>query len=260
MSVLQAIVLGLVQGITEFLPISSSGFLILIPEFFDWEVQSLSFDAIAHLGTLAAVIIGLFPEVRQILSGAFKRKPDVWGRLGWMIVVATIPVVIVGWIFSDSIELFTRSKEVVAVSFMIWGAVLYIADRMVKKGLASVEKMSWKQTIAIGLAQVIALIPGTSRSGITITAGLFGKLNRETATRFSFLLGIPTILAAGTYKTIEVIIQGTDISALALITGFMASFFSALLTIQILLSVIKHHSYATLAVFRVAIGLLILVW
>jgi undecaprenyl-diphosphatase len=259
MTVLQALLLGIVQGVTEFLPISSSGFLILVPEFLGWEVQSLAFDAIVHLGTLAAVVIGLFPEIRAILANVFKKKMNAWGKLGWMIVAVTIPVLLVGYFGNGLIEELTRSKEIVAFSFIVWGGVLYLADRMSKGGLKKVEKVSWKQAIAIGCAQVLALVPGTSRSGITITAGLFGKLNRETATRFSFLLGIPTIAAAGGYKLMETMQQGSDVALLPLIVGFIASFVSALLVVQLLLQLMKKASYQSLAVLRVALGLLILV-
>src|SRR3989339_465111 len=256
MNLLHALILGIVQGIAEFIPISSSGFLILVPEIFSWEVQPLAFDTTVHLGTLTAVIIGLFPEVRQIFLGFFQRHPDVWGRLGWMIILATLPAIFVGFFAGDFIEIRTRSKEVVAVSFIIWGSVLYLADRFANKCESTqVTEVSWKKSFIIGCAQVIALIPGTSRSGITITAGLFGKLSRETATKFSFLLGIPAIFAAGMYQSLEVVRYGADVGNLALVIGFFASFVSGLLTIQILLSFVKRYSYASLAIVRVFLGL-----
>ncbi len=258
MSLIQAFTLGIVQGITEFLPISSSGFLILIPEWLGWEIQSLSFDAIVHFGTLAAVIWALWPEV---LLG-FKK----WKSLGYWIILATIPIVIVGFFAQDFVELALRSTQVVAWSFIVWGIVLYFADRAAGTKKDSVEMVGWKKSLVIGFAQVLALIPGTSRSGITITAGLFGKLTRETATKFSFLLGIPTIAAAGLLKAIPPLFKGglggvtasASIGYAPLLIGFITSVVAAFLTIKFLLTFLKTNSYTGIAIFRILLGVMIL--
>ncbi len=261
MNLFHALVLGLVQGVTEFLPISSSGFLILIPEWFGWEVQSLSFDAIIHLATLAAVVAALWPDVSKIGMSFFsKEKADLaWKRLGLIVVLATIPILTVGFFIQEVAEVQFRSSRVVAVSFIIWGIVLYVADRFVKsKAENNLVKIKMNSAVAIGFAQVIALIPGTSRSGITITAGLFSGMSREVATRFSFLLGIPTILAAGTLKFLQVYRGQVDIAWLPLIVGAVTAFVSAFFTIRFLLSFLQKRNFSELAIFRILIGVLIL--
>ncbi len=253
MGILQSIVLGIVQGVTEFLPISSSGFLVFIPEFFGWKLQSLAFDAIIHLATLAAVVMALWPQVKKIIEGVFKKNE--WGRLGWMIVLATIPVMIFGYFGQDLVETVFRSTRIVAASFVFWGVVLYVADRYVKKGEQKLQKVGWSRSFVIGLSQVLALIPGTSRSGITITAGLFGGLSRKTAASFSFLLGIPTIAAAGGLNFIKVAQQPQVEAILPLIVGATAAFVSALLTIRFFLKFLEKNTYKEVAVFRIVLGL-----
>jgi undecaprenyl-diphosphatase len=168
MTVAQAFILGLVQGVTEFLPISSSGFLVLIPELFGWEVQSVTFDAFVHIATLAAVVLALWPEVKQI-AGAFlgnrsAKHAPAFRRLAQWVVLATIPVMAAGYLMQKVWEVDIRSAAVVAWSFIIWGAVLYIADQNAKKSKEEVQEVGWKRSLMIGLAQMIALIPGTSRS------------------------------------------------------------------------------------------------
>ena len=261
MSFIEALVLGVIQGITESLPVSSSGFLVIVPELFDWQLQSVSFDAIIHLGTLAAVIVGLFPEVRKMASGIFSRsKKDPWGRLAWTLLIATIPALVIGFFFADNLDSLFRHKEAVAISFIIWGAVLFIADRFATCQIADVTKVTWKKGLMIGFAQAIALIPGTSRSGITITAGLFGKLDRETAIRFSFLLGIPTIFAAGAYHVLELFTEGGAIEWMPLIVGCLSAFATGLLTIRLLLFMMRRASYASIAIFRIVLGIVLLVF
>lgn len=262
MTVGQAIVLGLVQGVTEFLPISSSGFLVLIPELLGWEVQSVTFDAFVHIATLAAVVLALWPEVRQIISAfignaSSKQAPD-FRKLAQWIVLATIPVMAAGFLMQKVFEIDIRSAAVVAWSFIIWGAVLFIADRRTKQGKEQVQQIGWKRSLMIGLAQIIALIPGTSRSGITITAGLFAGLSRETAARFSFLLAIPTIAAAGFLKLGDVVAGSEVIELTPLIVGFLTAAISAFVVVKVFLKFLQKFSYRELAVFRVLLGFLIL--
>ncbi len=253
MDILQSVVLGLVQGVTEFLPISSSGFLVFIPRLFGWELQSIAFDAIVHLATLAAVVAALWPEVRRILDGVLKRNK--WGRLGWMIVLATLPVMLVGYFAQDHIDTLFRSTRVVAASFVFWGVILYAADRYAKKGEKDVTNVGWGRSFIVGLAQVIALIPGTSRSGITITAGLFGGLSRKTAASFSFLLGIPTIAAAGTLNSIKVAQNPASEPMLPLLFGAAAAFLSAFFVIKFFLRFLEKNTYKEVAIFRILLGL-----
>lgn len=263
MSIGQAFILGLIQGVTEFLPISSSGFLVLIPELFGWEVQSVSFDAFMHIATLAAVVLALWPEVRQIITAFIgdrtAKHAAAFRRLAQWIIFATIPVIGVGYLMQNVWEVEIRSASVVAWSFIIWGTVLYIADRRAKKNKEQVQQVGWKRALAIGCAQVIALIPGTSRSGITITAGLFAGLSRETAARFSFLLAIPTIAAAGFLGMGEVVSGSENVAILPLAVGFLTAAISAFFVVRIFLDFLKRFTYTELALFRIALGLLILV-
>ncbi|MFA4845476.1 MAG: undecaprenyl-diphosphate phosphatase [Patescibacteria group bacterium] len=261
MTLFQSFILGMVQGITEFLPISSSGFLILVPELFGWEVQDIAFDAFMHLATLTAVIVALSSEVRTIVCSFRHPKKEGsgrWRRLGVWILLSTLPVLVIGFLGKDVIETSLRSTTVVAWSFIIWGTVLYIADRNVKRSHDSLTAVKPAQMFLIGLAQAIALIPGTSRSGITITSGLFLGLSRETAARFSFLLALPATAVAGLYKLFSITSGSVIISLGPLLVGFITAFFTALVTIKILLAFLKRYSFTEIAVFRVLVGFLIL--
>ncbi|NQV90224.1 undecaprenyl-diphosphate phosphatase [Candidatus Uhrbacteria bacterium] len=262
MTIFHAIVLGIVQGVTEFLPISSSGFLILIPEFLGWEVQSLAFDAFLHIATLTAVIAALWPEVKAMVGAFFVPVKDqanlAWRRLALWILYATIPVMGIGFFVQNVLEFEFRSSKVVAWSFIVWGIVLYIADRRAKVSSVPTQEIGLKRALLIGCAQVVALIPGTSRSGITITAGLMSGLSRETAARFSFLLAIPTIAAAGFLKLGTVASGEETIAVLPLIVGFSVACVSAFLTLRFLLVFLKRYSFSEFAIFRVVVGIVIL--
>ncbi len=251
MDILQAFTLGLVQGVTEFLPISSSGFLILIPELFGWEVQDVAFDAVIHLATLMAVVVALWPDIASIKKGKTRNTLLKW------LALATVPVLFVGGLF-ELTDFDPRSTTVVAWSFIVWGIVLYLVDRRASRPSDAVEKVGLTRAVWIGLAQAVALIPGTSRSGITITAGLHLGLSRETATKFSFLLGIPTIAIAGLVKLKDVVDGSAAVDALPLLVGFLTAGVTAFLTIKVLLTFLKTHSYAELAIFRVILGVFIL--
>ncbi|MFH1089900.1 MAG: undecaprenyl-diphosphatase UppP [Candidatus Uhrbacteria bacterium] len=253
----EAIILGIIQGLTEFLPVSSSGHLILAANFFGASANDVAFDAVIHLATLAAVIVALWTDVKKIVLGVFKKNQD--GRLGWFIVAATIPVLFVGFFFGDWLEETFRSPSVVAFSLIFWGIVLWIADSKMKKVFETeINKIGFKKSLMIGLSQIIALIPGTSRSGITITAGLFGGLSREAAARFSFLLGIPSIAAAGSFALLKIILDKGDFDWLSLIVAFMAAFISGFLAIKLLLQVMKGVSYKWFAIYRIILAVIII--
>lgn len=255
----QSIILGLIQGLTEFLPISSSGHLIVVPKLFGWAEPGMAFDATIHLATLAAVLVALWADVKTITVGVFRRNEN--GRLGWMILAATAPVLFIGFFFNDWFETVFRSPLAVAVSLALWGAVLWIADALVKKGAETeLVKIGWKQSLAIGLAQIIAFVPGTSRSGITITAGLFGGLSREAAARFSFLLGIPSIAAAGGYSFLKIIKSGENFDWSVLAIAFAAAFVSGFFAIKFLMKIMKAASYKLFAVYRIILALIILLF
>ena len=252
MSVLQALILGIVQGITEFLPVSSSGHLILAPVLFGWREQPLAFDAVIHLGTLAAILVALRGDLPKLF--------ECQGRLGWTILAATIPALAVGFLFKDQIETVLRSPMVVAASLAIWGALLWAGDRNVRAGATGdVTKVGYRRAMFIGVAQAIALIPGTSRSGVTITAGLLTGLSREAAARFSFLLGIPAIAAAGGVSLLDVV-RGTEpVAVLPLVVGFLSAFIFGVAAIRFLLRLLKTASYVPFAAYRIALAIVVFV-
>jgi len=228
MDVVQTVVLALVQGLTEFLPISSSAHLILMPHLFSWRDQGLAFDVAVHVGSLAAVLAYFRRELaamlRDWLSSLAGRPATPESRLAWAVLVATLPVVIAGVAANEHADRL-REPMVIAAATALFALVLWWADGRARAGHDE-HGLTWTQVVVIGLAQVLALIPGTSRSGITITAGLALGLSRRGASRFSFLLAIPVILAAGSLKTWELIaladatrwgpvLLGTAVSAVA---------------------------------------------
>ncbi len=253
----QSIILGLIQGLTEFLPVSSSGHLILAANFFGDAANDVAFDAVIHLATLAAVIVALWTDVKKIVLGVFKKNSD--GRLGWFIIAATIPVLFVGFFFGDWLEETFRSPLAVAFSLIFWGIVLWIADSKMKKNPETeINKIGFKKSLTIGLSQIIALIPGTSRSGITISTGLFGGLSREAAARFSFLLGIPSIAAAGSFALLKIILDKGDFDWWSLAVAFIAAFISGFLAIKFLLQIMKGVSYKWFAIYRIVLAVVII--
>jgi undecaprenyl-diphosphatase len=206
----QAVVLGLVQGLTEFLPVSSSGHLILVPRVFGWPDQGLAFDAALHLGTLAALVAYFRSELIGVVVGSVSR------RLAVLVLVATVPAALAALAFGHYIETSLRRPLLIAFTTAFWGIVMLVADRRAgatARGASTtahpvpadpLERIGWGQGLAVGVAQALALIPGTSRSGITITTGLFAGLDRATAARYAFLLGIPITAAAGLKKAVEI--------------------------------------------------------
>lgn len=208
MDAIQAIVLAIVQGVSEFLPISSSGHLILVPHFFGWPDQGLAFDAAIHMGTLAAVISffrrELFGMTRGFVRSVLQGQHTVESRLAWGVLLGTVPVGIVGLAFNGWIEANLRSPLFVAGTLSFWGIVMYLADRL---GRQNREEFSigWREAVLIGCAQALALMPGTSRSGITMSAGLALGLTRSAAARFSFLLAVPATAMAGAYELLKLL-------------------------------------------------------
>ncbi len=259
MELLQAIVLGAVQGITEFLPVSSSGHLILFPAFFGWEPFGLSFDVALHLGTLLAILIGLRTDL-QALSRDLLRGERSARRLLLNIIVATLPIVIIGGLFGDVFEQ-TRSVTVVAIMLIVWGVFLALADRFtaVMRGqITSAGKVRPWQAIVIGLIQIFSLIPGTSRSGSTMTAGLMSGLDRQTAARFSFLIAIPAMLGAGVVTAVDVAQTGLDVALTPLALGFASAFVFGVIAIRFLLAFLRRASFLPFAIYRIALGIFLL--
>jgi len=256
----QALILGLIQGLTEFLPVSSSGHLLLAPRLFGFSDPGLAFDAVLHAATLAAVLCALGPEIWRVLNGLLNFRRDPWGQLGWKIILATLPAVIVGLVLKDFIAGALRQTWVVIISLFFWGAVLYWLDRRVsQKAEAKVESVSWRSAFGIGLAQALALIPGTSRSGITISAGLFAGLSRTAAAKFSFLLGIPAIAGAALLATLDWQARSEAVAFGPLAAAFLMAFASGFWAIRWLVKLMSRGNYRIFAYYRFALaGLLFL--
>ncbi len=261
MDILQAILLALIQGLTEFLPISSSAHLILLPLFTEWQDQGLGFDVTLNTATWLAVVIYFRGELNGIVRGFFRMvrdgtMDDREGRLALMLIVGTVPVGIAGLLAHDIVAYRLRTPEVIAWSSIVWGVVLWMADR--RPGRGGLHDIDWRTALGVGLAQAIALVPGTSRSGITITAGLFLGLSRRDSARFSFLLAVMVGGLAGGMEMVELIKKGGETPWLYLSIGFTVAFVSAYVTIHYFLSLIGRFSMTPFVVYRVLLGVILL--
>ncbi|MBE2224851.1 MAG: undecaprenyl-diphosphate phosphatase [Anaerolineae bacterium] len=260
MNVFEALLLGLIQGVTEFLPISSSGHLILIPAIFNLPLPTLSLVAVAHIGTLVAVLIYFRQDLSQIIRGVAtglrKGKPleNTHARLGWYIVAASIPIVVAGLLLSDFLEAVFDSPSAAAFFLLVTAVILVIGERLYS-GQKKLAHMSWLDTMIIGFVQVLALLPGISRSGSTITAGLWRELDRTDAARFSFLLGIPAILGAGILGLAD-ILAADDLAAQlpVIVTVFLTAAVSGYACIYFLLYWLRQHSLYLFAVYCAVLG------
>lgn len=273
MNLFQAIVLGIVQGLTEFLPISSSAHLRIVPALAGWDDPGAAFTAIVQIGTLAAVLIYFMKDIISIVgavvSDLFKGKPlaSDESRTGWMIAAGTIPIVVFGLAFKDDIETTLRSLYWVSAALIALALVLSIAEkhtsnraRQGRRGKA-ISEITWLDAMIIGFAQAMALIPGSSRSGVTITAGLFRNLDRETSARFSFLLSLPSVFAAGIYqlyKTWDVITASTD-NMINIAVATVFAFIFGYLSIAFLLTYLKRHSTGIFIGYRLLLGISLII-
>jgi len=252
----QGLTLGLVQGITEFLPVSSSGHLILVPLIFGWRDQGLAVDAALHLGTLGALLAYFRRELVGLVTGALSR------RVALLVVVATVPGGIAGLLLGKLVETRLRAPLLIAASTGVWALVMWLADRRARGREAPsgepLERVTWGQAIGVGVAQALALIPGTSRSGITITAGLFGGLDRATAARLAFLLGIPITAAAGLLKAVHLARGGLPPGdGGPVVVAVLASFASGWLAVWFLVGYLRRRSLTPFVVYRLALMLAI---
>ncbi|WNL38980.1 undecaprenyl-diphosphate phosphatase [Halomonas sp. PAMB 3232] len=258
---LQVVVLAVVQGLTEFLPVSSSAHLILVPVLTDWDDQGLAFDVALHLGSLSAVILYFRRELWQMVTSTFAtlggKGINRDATLALWVVVATLPVCAVGFLLQDVVEANMRSTSVIAVSLIVFGLLLGYAD-MKKRGERTEYDMRLKDALIIGAAQVLALIPGTSRSGITMTAALMVGMGREGASRFSFLLSIPVIVLAGGLETFKLVSTPVSVDVTAMLWATLLSGVSAYLCIHYFLEVIRKLSMQPFVVYRVLFGLWLL--
>lgn len=263
MELFQIVILSLIQGITEFLPISSSGHLLLPKELLGWPEQGLAFDVAVHVGTLAAVVFYFRRDIAEITTAWFgsvlKKQHTDNSRLAWFIIVATIPAGIFGLLMNDIIEMHLRSMLVIALTTIIFGLALGWADAIEGDGGKELATMTLKIALIIGFAQALALIPGTSRSGITITAALFCGLTREASARFSFLLSIPIIVLSGGYKGLE-LLGSLNVAWFDLFLGAVFSGVSAFFCIHYFLKFIQKIGVMPFVVYRLILGGFLLLW
>ena len=260
MELVRAFVLGVVQGLTEFIPVSSSGHLILIPALFDWPDQGLAFDAGLHGGTLLALLVYFQGDWRRLLAGAWRsarghglafNRYDPDGRLLALIVLGTVPVGVVGLVFNDWVEENLRKVWIVTVSLAVVSLVMLAADRFGRRTRA-VGDVSARDAIFVGLAQTVALVPGVSRSGATICAGMALGLDRHEAARFAFLLGTPAFAGAALLAVVD-LVQGNDFEFAEMALGFVTSAVVGLLAIGFLMRFLRTRTLIPFVAYRLAV-------
>ncbi|SMN13351.1 Undecaprenyl-diphosphatase [Bathymodiolus heckerae thiotrophic gill symbiont] len=258
----QIIILALIQGISEFLPISSSAHLILVPKLTDWPDQGLAFDVVVHMGTLLAVVYYYRHIISQLLGDFYlsivQREAVGESKLAWGVLLGTIPVGIFGLLFKDFINSDLRSIEVVAYATLVFGALLGIAILINAQRNSVREFLTWTDVIVIGVMQALALVPGVSRSGITITAGLLIGLSRKATIQFAFLLSIPVITLSALLISIDIYQQHQTADLILLALGFVVSAVSAYLTIVFFIRILDTMSMMPFVIYRLLLGLLLL--
>jgi undecaprenyl-diphosphatase len=265
LDLLSAALLGVVQGLTEFLPVSSSGHLILARAFFDWDPGrfGLAFDAAVHVGTLIAVVVYFRGEVAQLVvaaPGALTGRDGEWERLGRLIIVGTIPIVIVGALFGDVIEARIRTPLIVAINLVIGAVGLMWAERLLKRDREPLA-LGYGEALAIGIAQAAALAPGLSRSGLTLTMALFLGLRRETAARFVFLMSLPAVMAVAVKEVFElrdVGLAGLPVAILAV--GLVMAGIVGYLTVKYFVRYLASHSLDVFAYYRFVLAAVTFAW
>ena len=262
MRTLEVIILSIIQGITEFLPISSSAHLILPSAIFGWEDQGIAFDVAVHVGTLLAVMLYFRQDIANLTVGWIKSlggQHSTDSKLAWWVILATIPAGLAGLLAADLIETFLRSPWVLAITTIVFGLLLWLADATAKQQV-SMEQMNWRQALIIGLAQAVALIPGTSRSGITMTAAMLLGLDKVSAARFSFLLSIPIIVLSGGYQASKLLSEPTQYDISGILLGMVLSFISALICIHFFLKIISRMGMLPFVIYRLLLGIGLLVF
>ncbi len=262
MSWLEAIVLGLVQGLTEFLPISSSGHIRIVPAFFGWDDPGAAFTAVIQLGTMAAVLVYFRADLLAIARAWLREGRRPWrehsheARLGWLIVIGTIPISIFGFVFSDQIESGARDLYLIGTALILFSFVMLLAEHVGKRQRPMTE-INERDGVFIGFAQALALIPGISRSGATISAGLLRGFDRAAAARYSFLLSIPAVVLSGLFELRE-LGDGEGASAGATVVATLAAFVSGYAAIAWLLRYLANHTLTIFVAYRIPLGILVL--
>jgi undecaprenyl-diphosphatase len=262
MDAFQAIVLGIVQGLTEFLPISSTAHLRLVPAFAGWDDPGAAFTAVVQLGTMAAVLLYFRQDLWNITVATLRsiREPElrrtVDARLGWFIVLGTIPISILGLLFKDKIETDARQLTLIGITLIVLGLVLELAERTGKKE-RDIDTLDARDAGLIGLAQAAALVPGVSRSGATISAGLFLGLNRAAAARYSFLLSVPAVVLSGLFE-LRHINEGGGAGAVPTAIATLIAFVVGYASIAWLLKYLTRHPVTVFVIYRVVLGVVVL--
>jgi undecaprenyl-diphosphatase len=269
MTILQAIILGIVQGLTEFLPISSSGHLLIVPWLFNWHFLlehpdlNKTFDVALHLGTFIAVVAYFWRDLGRLIAAwgrsiARRRLDDPDARLAWMLVVSTIPAAFIGVLFEDFIVERLGRPWMIAVLMIVFALVMYVVDRLAKLD-RDLEAMTWLDALLIGVAQAFALAPGVSRSGITMVTGLALRLDRESAARYSFLMSVPVIGGAAAYKGLQVAQDGLPAGTTGpFLAGMAAAAVSGFAAIWFVLAYLKRHDFTLFVVYRLVAGVAML--
>ena len=268
-SIVQALVMGIVQGLTEFLPVSSSGHLIIVPWLFGWDdafINSLAFSVMLHLGTLIALLIYFREDWLRLIPAGFAAirdrslEDDADRKLAWLLVAATIPAAIVGALFSDFFETQVREIGLVAVTLVVGGVILWVADH-VGKQTRNVDDVTFPLAVGIGAAQTIALIPGISRSGISISAGRFAGLDRESAARFAFLMATPITAGAIIFEARKLLTgeAGVAVEVVPLIVGLVASLVSGVIAIRFMLGYLRTRSLDVFVLYRFILAAVVLI-
>ena len=269
MDIFQAIIIGLVQGLTEFLPVSSSAHLIFAQQALGVSDVGLAFDVLMHVGTLVAVIVYFFNDIVNMIKGFLlslvdlkngnfmgEIKKDPYKKLAWLTILATIPVGVVGVLFNDMIESMFQGLTIPAFLLLVTGCLLYASQRM-NSGRIDVRNVTIKEALIMGCGQALAVLPGLSRSGTTIAAGLFAGLDKEFAAKFSFILSIPAILGAAVFQLKD--LSGGNIEIGACIAGFVVAVISGYLAISVLLKIVREKSLDIFAYYCWIVGLIVLI-
>ena len=257
MSTVEVIILAILQGFTEFLPISSSAHLILPSAILGWQDQGIAFDVAVHVGTLLAVILYFRQDIGRLMVGwvqSLGGRHSTDSKLAWWVILATIPAALAGLLAAGYIETFLRSPWVLASTTIIFGLALWWADATAKQQ-QSMEQLTWRQALFIGVAQAISLIPGTSRSGITMTAAMLLGLDKVSAARFSFLLSIPIIILSGGYQASKLLAEPTRFDLNAIFLGMGLAFISALICIHFFLKIISRMGMLPFVIYRLLLGI-----
>jgi len=270
MTVIQAIILGIVQGLTEFLPISSSGHLLLVPWLFNWHFLldnpglNKTFDVALHLGTFVAVLVYFWREVGKLIAAwvrsiGRRSLADPMAKLAWLLIVSTIPAAIVGVALESFIEDRLGKPWIIAIAMIVFAGFMYLVDHIAKLD-RELDSLTWFDAVLIGCAQALALCPGVSRSGVTMMTGMLLRLDRESAARYSFLLSIPVIGGAAAYKALEVAKDGLPAgTAMPFAVGMVSAAVSGLAAIWFVLAYLKRHNFNLFVLYRIVVGVAVLI-